>query len=152
MEACGMIIFPVVWFFPPVEFCKLLAATCLRFLVVWGCHWNWTRRKNHTTAGFFFCLVNIYTGAQICTQGPDRADRQGDAFRISFFSWLDSTTLPKRGPGRELSGGALVYLNSLLSPKFCILMPHLVFIIWLFSLKTGSIAIITQIKSVWSSN
>ena len=24
--------------FSPVEFCKLLAATCLRFLVVCGCH------------------------------------------------------------------------------------------------------------------
>ena len=36
--------------FSPVEFCELLAATCLRFLVVCGCHWNRTGREKHTTA------------------------------------------------------------------------------------------------------
>ena len=53
--------------------------------------------KNHTTAGIIFCLTN--TCAQICAQSPDRADRQGDVFRSSFLSRLDSTTLPKGGGG-----------------------------------------------------
>ena len=83
--------------FSPVEFCKLLAATCLRFLVVCGCNWNWTGTKNHTTAGIIFCLKN--TCAQIWQQGPGRADRQGDVFRSSFLSRLDLTTLPKGGGG-----------------------------------------------------
>ena len=43
--------------------------------------------KNHTTAGIIFCLTN--TCAQICAQGPDRADRLGDVFRSSFcHSWI----------------------------------------------------------------
>ena len=73
--------------FSPVGFCncELLAATCLRFLVVCGCHWTWTGRKNHTTAGIIFFLANL------------------------LYTWI-----------------------------------------WLFFLKTGSL--ITQIKSVWSSN
>ena len=99
--------------FSPVEFCKLLAATCFRFLVVCGCHWNWTGRKNHTTAGIVFWLTN--TCSQIWAWGPDHADRQGDIFRCSFLSPLDLTTLPKGGGG--LSGGGLVYLNSWFSPK-----------------------------------
>ena len=67
--------------------------------------------KKHTTVGIIFCLTN--TCAQICAQGPGRADRQGDVFRSSFFSQLDSTTLPKRGAGGGgLSGGGLVYLKS----------------------------------------
>ena len=58
----------------------------------------------------FFCLTN--TCAQICAQGPGRADRQGDIFRSSFLSRLDSTTLPKGVGGGGLSGGGFVYLNS----------------------------------------
>ena len=46
------------YYFFPVGFCELLAATCLRFLVVCGCNWNWTGRKNHTTASIFFFLTN----------------------------------------------------------------------------------------------
>ena len=36
---------------------------------------------------------------QICAQRPGHADRQGDVFRSSFLSRLDSTTLPKGGGG-----------------------------------------------------
>ena len=56
---------------------------------------NW--KKNHTTAGIIFFLTN--TCAQICAQGPDRADHQGDVFRRSFLSWVNLTTLPKGGAG-----------------------------------------------------
>ena len=54
------------------------------------------------------CLTN--TCAQICAQGPGHADCQGDIFRSSFLSQLDSTTLPNGGVGgrRGLSGGGLV--------------------------------------------
>ena len=64
-----------------------------------------TERKNHTTAGIIFCLsqilINYYTCAQICAQGPGRTDRQGDVFRSSFLSRLDLTTLPKGGGGER---------------------------------------------------
>ena len=72
-----MIFCPVVLFFPQLSFvnyllplvwglwlcgcnCKLLAATCLRFLIVCGCHLNWTGRKNHATAGIIFFLTNTW--------------------------------------------------------------------------------------------
>ena len=56
----------MVWFyahwyyFSPVEFCKLFPATCLRFMVVCGCHWNWAGKKNHITASIIFCLTNTW--------------------------------------------------------------------------------------------
>ena len=48
----------------------------------------------------FFVWQILYTFAQICAQGPGRADCQGDVFRSSFLSRLDSTTLSK-GVGGE---------------------------------------------------
>ena len=59
IESWNMIFMPSGMIFSPVEICELLSVTCLRFLVVCGCHWNWTGRKNHTTAGIIcFFLTN----------------------------------------------------------------------------------------------
>ena len=77
-------------------------------------------KKNHTTAGIIFCLTN--TCAQIWQQGPGRADRQGDVFRSSFLSPLDSTTLPKGGGG-EVGCQVVVWctLSLVLAQNPCIL-------------------------------
>ena len=95
--------------FFPVEFCELLAATCLRFMV--NCvvvTETELEEKKHTTctAGIIFCLTNT------CAQGSGRADCQGEVFRSSFLSRLDSTTLLKGVGEGGLSGGGLVYLKS----------------------------------------
>ena len=82
-----------------------------------GCVWlslklNW--KKYHTTAGIIFWLTNTCAQISARAQDPGRADRQGDVFRSSFLSQLDSTTLriPKGVGGGGLSGVGLVYLNS----------------------------------------
>ena len=59
-------IMPIGIIFSPFQFCELLAATCLRFLIVCGCHcsWNWTGRKNHNTAQRYYFLSDKY----LCTE------------------------------------------------------------------------------------
>ena len=56
------------------------------WLCMCGCHWNWTGRKNHTTADIFF-LSDKYLCTDLCTcTGPWSCRLpEGDVFRSSFF-------------------------------------------------------------------
>ena len=58
---------------------------------------NWM--KNHTTTGIIFWLTNTCAQISARAQDPGRADRQGDVFRSSFLSLLDSSTLPNNIKG-----------------------------------------------------
>ena len=95
-----MILCPVVLFFPQLSFVNYL----LPLKLVWG-FWlcvvaTETKLEEKIIplhAGIIFVWQILNTFAQICAQGPGCADWQGEVFRSSFLSQLDSTTLPKGG-------------------------------------------------------